>query len=410
MVHEILQLYSDDCGFTCLKMLLANLKKDRWYLYLKHPKNSGTYSFFELKEIAKRYDVHLSGYKFLNDDDLLSISKFPFIANVKNGQVGHALFVYKLNKKYIYYVDPNHGKEKMKLSDFYKIWDHSCLIYDYFKLDDHKRKMKRFIDKRDRQIQICLNSLVSLSFFAFIFVVSPSIPFYLPFLILMSFVIFEIIYRNFSLKLSKKFDEEYLADYLYKSQNEIEGLKTMTNIKTFAINAPIIFLTNILTIVLLLVLASLTSTIFIYLFSILLLVHIFFFLFEKQFVEGKKRKIIEKEAHLQFIKQLDFTSFKKYIDGLTKDSEEVAKIYLMKKYIIWFIVAMLAIFITMALGTFNFGQLLFSYILLFYASETMIKMFSYAKEYRQYQKAYMTFMNVSVSEEENYAKIEEHEY
>lgn len=408
MVHEILQLYSDDCGFTCLKMLLANLKKDRGYLYLKHPKTSGTYSFFELKEIAKKYDVHLSGYKFLNDEDLLSINKFPFIANIKKEKIGHALLVYKLNKKYIYYVDPSNGKEKMKLSDFYKIWDHSCLIYDDYQLDEHRRSMKKFIDKKDRRIQICLNSLVSLSFFAFIFVVSPSIPFYLPFIILMSFVILEIIYRNFSLKLSKKFDEQYLADYLYKSQNEIEGLKTMTNIKTFAINAPIIFLTNIMTIILLLVLASLTSTIFIYLFFILLIVHVFFLLFEKQFVDAKKRKIIEKEAHLRFVKQLDLINFKKYVDELTKSSEEVAKIYLMKKYVTWFIIAILAIFITMALGTFNFGQLLFSYILLFYASETMTKMFSYAKEYRQYQKAYMTFMNVSVSEEENYAKIEEH--
>ncbi len=394
MIHTISQLYPDDCGYTCLKMLLANLKKDRGYLYLKHPKTSGAYSFLELKEIAASYGVSLNGYRFLKNEDLLTIHVFPFIAQIKKGEIGHAVLVYKIKKNNIYFVDPLEGKKKMGLEQFYCLFANTCLIYDEVKEDKKRMSVYKFIPKKERRTQIILNALTSLTFFSFIFIISPNIPFFLPILLLMCFVILEIIYRTYSLSLSKKFDETYLANYLYKADGSEKSLKTIIELKTFSINAPITFITNLTSILVLLVLASLSNLVFIYLFFIIFLVHLCFFFVEKRYVEPKKLQILQKESMLEVTKKENYTQFKALVEELSNLSEEVGKLYLLKKYIIWFLIALLACFITLASSSFNFTELLFAYVLLFYSSESIAKMFSFTSAFKNYQIAYMSFINI----------------
>ena len=374
-------------------MLLANLKKDRGYLYLKHPKLSGTYSFLELKDIASNYGVTLNGYRFLKNEDLLTIHTFPFIAQIKKGEVGHAVLVYKIKKNYIYFADPLEGKKKMKLEEFYLMFANTCLIYDEVKEDKKKMRVYKFIPKKERQIQVILNILTSLTFFSFIFIVSPDIPFFLPILLLMCFVILEIIYRTYSLSLSKKFDETYLANYLYKADGSEKSLKTIIELKTFSINAPITFISNLTSILILLVLASLSNLIFIYLFFIIFIVHLCFFFVEKRYVEPKKLQILQKESLLEVTKKEDYAYFETLVKELSTLSEEVGKLYLLKKYIVWFLIALLAISITLAASSFNFSQLLFAYVLLFYASESISKAFNFTSAFKNFQMAYMSFIN-----------------
>lgn len=393
MIHAISQLYKDDCGYTCLKMLLANLKKDRGYLYLKHPKLSGAYSFLELKEIASNYGVILNGYRFLKNEDLLTIHTFPFIAQIKKGELTHAVLVYKIRKNYIYFVDPLEGKKKTKLEKFYQMFANTCLIYDEVKEDKRKMSVYKFIPKKERRIQIALNALTSLTFFSFIFIISPDIPFFLPILLLMCFVIFEIIYRTYSLSLSKKFDDTYLANYLYKTEANEKSLKTIIELKTFSINAPVTFITNLASILFLLILASLSNVVFIYLFFIIFLVHLCFFFVEKRYVEPKKLQILQKESLLEIVKREDYANFERLVKELSILSEEVGKLYLLKKYIIWFLIALLAISITLAAKSFNFSELLFAYVLLFYSSESISKAFNFTSEFKNYQIAYMSFIN-----------------
>lgn len=64
MKYEILQSSTTDCGFTCLKVILANLNNDENYLFLEG-KKSIRYSFLDLSNIANKYDLELKDIKLM---------------------------------------------------------------------------------------------------------------------------------------------------------------------------------------------------------------------------------------------------------------------------------------------------------------------------------------------------------
>ena len=57
MFYFIPQIGQSDCGFACLKMLIAHLYDNQDALYLKQDENHGPYSFKELKDIGELYGV-----------------------------------------------------------------------------------------------------------------------------------------------------------------------------------------------------------------------------------------------------------------------------------------------------------------------------------------------------------------
>ena len=63
MKYQCLQLTNYDCGFACLKMILANFHHDENYLFLKQNLNKKNYSFLELTNIAKDHNLTLKGYE-----------------------------------------------------------------------------------------------------------------------------------------------------------------------------------------------------------------------------------------------------------------------------------------------------------------------------------------------------------
>lgn len=104
MKYFCYQLQDDDCGFACLKMLLANINNDKNYLYLQNYKDKGNYTFFELIKIANLYGVNLKGYKGKMDSKI----KTPFICLIKGLNNNHYIIVYS-NKMFVKYFDPDNG-------------------------------------------------------------------------------------------------------------------------------------------------------------------------------------------------------------------------------------------------------------------------------------------------------------
>ena len=71
MENKCLQIVDGDCGFACLKMMLSYYHKDKNYLYLPQDLNKNNYSFLEIIDIAKKYNLFLKGYEIvdLNNND-----------------------------------------------------------------------------------------------------------------------------------------------------------------------------------------------------------------------------------------------------------------------------------------------------------------------------------------------------
>ena len=64
MKYQCLQLTNYDCGFACLKMILANFHYDENYLFLKQNLNKKNYSFLELTNIAKDHNLTLLNSRY----------------------------------------------------------------------------------------------------------------------------------------------------------------------------------------------------------------------------------------------------------------------------------------------------------------------------------------------------------
>ena len=123
----IKQLNDGDCGITCLKILLANVKKDENYLFLPTKENKKYYSFLELTKISKQYGLELVGKKY---DDFISfdeINAFPCIASGNINGVKHSFVVLKRKKNKVYVLDPFYGKKWKTIEQINKVWDKHIL-------------------------------------------------------------------------------------------------------------------------------------------------------------------------------------------------------------------------------------------------------------------------------------------
>ena len=113
-MYFIQQRQKDDCGFTCLKMILATLNKDKNYLFLPQKENHGPYSYTDLVKIGKEHGVNFSALKAIEKEGLINCRSFPFIATIekKNGNK-HAVIITKIKIGRVYFTDPMKGKASL---------------------------------------------------------------------------------------------------------------------------------------------------------------------------------------------------------------------------------------------------------------------------------------------------------
>ena len=115
-MYFISQLGESDCGFTCLKMILAHLHKDRNYLYLPGEANK-EYSFKDLQDIAEKYHVEAHGVRPANLQEVAKAKKsWPLLTNIKlkKGQ-RHSVIIKKVTKNKVHYFDPALGHKAVPI-------------------------------------------------------------------------------------------------------------------------------------------------------------------------------------------------------------------------------------------------------------------------------------------------------
>ena len=78
----IQQTNDHDCGFTCLKILLANIHHDRNYLFMKDTSKEDN-SFYSFIKEASNYQTELVALKALNKEEITSYKQFPIIARIE---------------------------------------------------------------------------------------------------------------------------------------------------------------------------------------------------------------------------------------------------------------------------------------------------------------------------------------
>ena len=306
-MYYIPQVTKSDCGFACLKMLLANVHKDERYLYLKEDESHGPYSYQELVKYAQHYDVTLIGVKYDDKGDLRNINKFPLILTVQGeNQSSHAVLIMKKRGNKFKIQDPARGVYWEKIDKLIKIWDGTFLAIN--KVQD-RPFISRIIDVRDAKGDI-VSYIIQL--FAAVFIalatifVKPDGSFVWPLVFLALSLVCEIILRMHLLKRMQKCDK-YLRKFLpYVDKKDYFPYYVRSQeYKKSALTMGLNFVFYLLVIVLIIAIALINSLTFVVSIGAALLAALIEVFIFTPFKKNINKELEEQENELRNVKEED---------------------------------------------------------------------------------------------------------
>ena len=202
----------NDCARSALKNLLILIYKDENLSNVHIDKNVD--NFYSMKEYLKQYNIVYDGY-FISDIDELKKENLPLIAQIKNNQSHHFVVINRIDKKYVNYLDSEHGEIKMKKEEFIQIFEGNVLIKENV---SNKKKLEKlsFLKLSEKITYVLFFSLEILTIISTLFLLNQKNSFPIP-LIFLAITLLEIIIFNiFNFKIRSKLDKRILIPYLSK--------------------------------------------------------------------------------------------------------------------------------------------------------------------------------------------------
>ena len=352
------QIQKDDCGFACVKMVLATLNKDKDYLFLPQDESHGTYSLSELEEIGYIYGVSFTAFRATLKTDMANCPKFPFIAilGLENG-AKHAVMVTKVKWGRVHYVDPSYGKASVSLKKFINDWDGTGLIVGAFEKRKCPIQCPNPISIGQRiglgMIQLVAGVLAILG----VYFIKDAFPTYLPLIFLSLAIAAEVIMKIVSYSLMKKIDNYFFDEKRLPRNGFKDYFLRFEKYKQLALSSPmnyvliLIFTIGLATIVLLNDYRNL----------LIVVAPITLALVEAAFVtpilKKKKRLISELEDDIDSAK--DVKDFKGKINRMHKQAYNYSYIALLTTYL-FALLMLVSVILTMKLcGISSFPYIIF---------------------------------------------------
>ena len=304
-MYYIPQVTKGGCGFTCLKMLLATVRNDERYLYLKEDESRQNYSYQDLLEIAMRFNVTLTGMKFPEKSDLRHFKNFPVILTVqRENQTPHAVLATKIKGHRIKISDPAKGVYWQKLDKFIQIWDATALSVGH--IEDQPFTLRQVDAKNPKGeiVSYIFQALAAVFIALATFFVKPDGSFFLPLLFIALSLACEIALRFMLLKRMQKYDK-YIRRYLsYVSKKDYyEFYKRGQQYKASALTTGLNFLFYFLVVVLIVVVSLVNSLTYALAIMVSLLCAFCYAMFFSPYKKNESRDIAEQENELKRIKE-----------------------------------------------------------------------------------------------------------
>lgn len=218
MDYYIKQNTNEDCGFACLKMLLANLSKNKEFLYMKSPKRQGPYTFFELLEIAKANGLILKAFEIDNLDEIYSF-KMPILASLKTGSsISHLVMINKIEKGKVQVFDPELGKSYMEIERLNSLFDGYIIEVQEENIISFKSEKRNFVSLKDNLILILIKVIATLSIFTGLYFINENSYFVAPVGLFLIYALSEVLFQMYVKKVMRSFDERYIEGVYDKNQ------------------------------------------------------------------------------------------------------------------------------------------------------------------------------------------------
>ena len=396
MLYICYQGNDHDCGFASLKMLLANLGKNKSYLYLDKPLKKENYTYEDIINIADEHGLTLKGY-LDQDKDLSFVNSAPGLVNLNDEKAynNHLVYVYKLTKKKVYYVDPLIGACVLSKDKFAELWDGSYLEVEKNNIHPYEARPVKIMPLSRSLPSLILHTLSMASLVVGFFFVKEDELIILPLIFIIAFSIFELVENWYIIKNIKYFDDNYLRRFMEGSkQSRKEAYVAYLDFKTRYFNTPRNGLVYILLIAIIVTVLILNNPINAFAILFFLLVAIVDQIFTKKDKSDQELSIIENSI-------INNDKDEDYIDNLLLLSDRANKKgfnFSVKRCLYTFLLLVVSVLLMMASHVVSTNFIIFTFGIYFVLFEQMRKAVGYDDEQVNYLKAKARFVeNISIS-------------
>lgn len=378
-MYFIYQLQNDDCGFACLKMLIAQLYKDESFLYIKQNLKHGNYSFQDLILIAKKYGATLNGYHYQQKQEIKNEKNKWLLASLSVNQGKHLVVVKKIKFGTVYIQDPEKGNYQITFKKFCNLWDGNILKVDNFEPLEIEKTKPYKLDIKKQLIPIILRVLSLISGILGVFYIDNKQKIFISVGMLLIAFISEIFYRITMLKTMKKMDEDILQNIerIDDNFNQFTSLFATFKHKEVTHISDVCY-SSILSLFLIVVVILNSSFNFVNV-IVLIIVACFDVLLFSSLMKKIKHRIANSENEISNKKAI----FKDKVQDLINANDkayEYGRIFIFKKAVVILIAFCLAFFTTYAFENVNFINLLLYTISFYYLENSLVALFSFLEK------------------------------
>lgn len=218
MTYVCYQGNDRDCGFASLKMLLANKMHNKAYLYLKKPSKKKDYTFYDLMYIAKSHGFSLTAYEMPVEDS----------KDIPNGTLvmlkpNHLVYLKRVGKFRITYIDPSIGKVRVSHAEFMKRWTGQVLECTNAKdAKECDAKKTRLVPLWMDFVYYAILSVVFASLLTGFYLIKDDSSILLTMGFLLLFAIAELVENWYIVKELSFFDKQFLDIFFSRKSNQTQ--------------------------------------------------------------------------------------------------------------------------------------------------------------------------------------------
>ena len=242
-MYYVPQIQKDDCGYACVKMLLANVQKDKNFLFLPQDENHGPYSYQDLIDIAKGHGIILNGYTVEDKSTIKEHKKFPIIVTLATNSGGsHAVLVYKVSLGRVQYLDPRLGKLETSIRKFVSKWDGTLLSIESVEKKECPYKEAKPLSLGNTIALNFLEVMAGVSAIAGVYFINNNAYVFIPIALFALAVVFELFVKAYSVSLMKRIDSYFYGQIEVKDNKYHQAMLRFERYKKGLLANPLNFI------------------------------------------------------------------------------------------------------------------------------------------------------------------------
>ena len=166
------QIGEFDCGYACLKMMLAHIHKDKNYLFLPFHEKNQTISYQQMSEIALKYNVEVVGFRVEDEEEIKNNKIFPLIVSLKQeSESKHAVMITGIKWNRVQISDPAKGTYSLSFKKIFNYVGQNGIINQKLRRNSCPFVHQSIIKKREYvmpftcQVMTGISGVLSVYFF-----------------------------------------------------------------------------------------------------------------------------------------------------------------------------------------------------------------------------------------------------